>query len=222
MREPMPRLSISPTVGQWLGAVAVWTGLCGPVHAQLPEPLPDRPQASGIEQRLRQLEEVNARLLEQLQRDREQSDRRYGELDERYLRDCEESARRYVELESRYRELERQIGEPRPAAEAEGAAASRDATARSSDLGRPAEVGRTFPVPELRSTSETNSESRAHCGGCRRAARRTSLSWRPETFMRAAVLPGSRCNAVEAATSAFRVAASMVGKSLTFQAFFAS
>jgi phosphate-selective porin OprO/OprP len=52
-------------------------------------------------------------------------------------------------LESRYRELERQIGEPRPAGEAEGAAVSGAATARSSDLGRPGEVGRTYPVPEL-------------------------------------------------------------------------
>jgi phosphate-selective porin OprO/OprP len=149
MRKPISRLSIGPTIGSWLTALAAWAGFCGLAQGQLPEPLPDRSQPSALEERLRRVEEGNARLIEQLKRDREESARRYGELDERYHRDREESTRRYGELEDRYRELQRRLGEPRPAAEAERARLPGEATTRSSNLGRPGEVGRVHPTPEL-------------------------------------------------------------------------
>jgi phosphate-selective porin OprO/OprP len=131
MRKLIARLRIGTTLGPWLAALAAWVGPCGLAQAQLPPPLPDPRQASALEERLRRVEEVNVRLLEQLQRDRE------------------ESARRYGELEDRYRELQRRLGEPRPATEAERAPAPGEATPRSSHLGRPGEVGRTHPVGEL-------------------------------------------------------------------------
>ena len=131
MHKPMPCLRTGPTFGPRLAALVAWAGLCGLAHGQLPEPLPDRSQATGLEERLRRVEEVNTRLLEQLQRDREESTRRYGEL------------------ENRYRELQRRLGEPAPAAEAGEASASApgEAKTRGSDLGRPGEVGRAYPVP---------------------------------------------------------------------------
>ena len=104
---------------------------CGLGHGQPTAPLPDSPQATALEERLRRVEEVNARLLEQLNSDRE------------------ESARRYGELEDRYRELQRRLGEPRPAAEAEAAPAPGETTARSSHLGRPGELGRPHATREL-------------------------------------------------------------------------
>ena len=70
------------------------------------------PPGDRLEERLRRVEEVNARLLEQLNRDREESARRYGQLEDRYRRDREESARRYGELEDRSRELQRRLGDP--------------------------------------------------------------------------------------------------------------
>jgi phosphate-selective porin OprO/OprP len=84
-----------------------------------------------VEQRLRRLEEVNARLIEQLKHDREESDRRYGEL------------------EGRYRALQSRLGEERPAAATESVPVSGEASTRSSNLGRPGELGRTYPGPEL-------------------------------------------------------------------------
>jgi phosphate-selective porin OprO/OprP len=131
MRKPIPCLPIGPTLGAGIAALAAWAGLGGLAHGQVPEPLPDRPQASALEERLRRIEEINARLLEQLKRDREESARRYGELEERY------------------RELQGRLVERRPAAEAGGALAPGEAKPRSSDLGRPGEVGQTYPVPEL-------------------------------------------------------------------------
>ena len=52
-------------------------------------------------------------------------------------------------MEDRYRELQRRLGEPRPAAEAEATPASGETTTRSSHLGRPGEVGRPHPTREL-------------------------------------------------------------------------
>ena len=81
--------------------LAVWAGTCGLAHGQTPAgPPPDLPQSSALEERLRRVEEMNARLLEQFKSDRQ------------------ESARRYGELEDRYRELQRRLGEPRAAADA--------------------------------------------------------------------------------------------------------
>ena len=59
---------------RWLAVLAVWAGTCGLAHGQTPAgPPPDPPQSSALEERLRRVEEVNARLLEQLNRDREES-----------------------------------------------------------------------------------------------------------------------------------------------------
>ena len=131
MRKPISRRSAGRTLGGGLAALVAWTALCGIAHGQLPDPLPDRPQASTLEERLRRLEEVNAGLLEQIHRDREESSRRYGEL------------------EDRYRELERRLGDARPRAEAESTPEAGEGTTRSSNLGRPGEVDRTHPVREL-------------------------------------------------------------------------
>jgi phosphate-selective porin OprO/OprP len=131
MRKPIPHLSLGTSLTFWFAALATWVGLGGHAHAQLPEPLPDRPPPSAVEERLRRLEEVNARLLEQLKRDRADSDRRYGEL------------------EDRYRELQTRLGESRPAGEPERAPSAGEGTTRSSDLGWPGEVGRSHPVREL-------------------------------------------------------------------------
>jgi phosphate-selective porin OprO/OprP len=149
MRKPIARLWIGPTLRPWLAALAALAGPCGLVHGQLPGPLPDPLQATALEARLRRVEEVNARLLEQLKSDREESARRYSELEDRYRHDREESARRYGELEDRYRELQRRLGEPRPATEAETAPAPGERTTRSSHLGRPGEVDRAHDTPEL-------------------------------------------------------------------------
>ena len=125
MRQPPARLRIGTNLGVWLPVLTVWAGTCGLAHGQTPAgPPPDPPQSSALEERLRRVEEVNARLLEQLNRDREESTQRYGALEGRYRRDREESARRYGVLEDRYRELQRRLGEPRPAAEAEATPAS--------------------------------------------------------------------------------------------------
>ena len=149
MCKPIARLRLGRALGCWPAVLAVSAGYCGLAHGQPPAPLPDPPQATALEERLRRVEEVNARLLEQLNRDREESARRYGQLEDRYRRDREESARRYGELEDRSRELQRRLGEPRPAAEAETAPAPGERTTRSSHLGRPGEVGRPHPTREL-------------------------------------------------------------------------
>ena len=129
---PIARLQIGHALGTWLVALASLAGSGGPAHGQLPEALPDPPPATTVEERLRRLEQVNAQLLEQLNRDREKSDRRYGEL------------------EDRYRELQRRVGEPRSAAtEAESAPAPGESTGRTSHLGRPGEVGRNSATREL-------------------------------------------------------------------------
>ena len=127
MCKPTARLRIGRDLGAWLAVLAVSAGNCGLATASHLQPPPDLPQAT-LEERLRRVEEVNARLLEQLKSDRE------------------ESARRYGELEDRYRELQRRLGEPRPAAEAETSPATGETTTRSSHLGRPGEVGRPHPT----------------------------------------------------------------------------
>ena len=85
MRQPTARLRIGTNLGAWLAVLAVWAGTCGLAHGQTPAgPPPDLPQSSEVEERLRRVEEMNARLLEQLKSDRQESARRYGELEDRY------------------------------------------------------------------------------------------------------------------------------------------
>jgi phosphate-selective porin OprO and OprP len=131
MRKPIARRWICPTLCTWLVALAAWAGPCGFAHAQPPPSPPDPTPTTTVEERLRRLEEVNARLLDQLKRDREESDRRYGEL------------------EGRYSELQRRLGESRSDAEAETAPTPGETTTRSSHLGRPGEVGEAHPAREL-------------------------------------------------------------------------
>jgi len=131
MRKPIARSWICPTVGSWLVGLAGWAGPSGFAQGQPPASLPDPLPPTTVEERLRRLEEVNVRLLDQLKSDREESDRRYGEL------------------EGRYRELQSRLGEPPSAAEAETASAPGETTARSSHLGRPGEVGRAAAMREL-------------------------------------------------------------------------
>jgi phosphate-selective porin OprO/OprP len=131
MRKPIARYRIGRALVPWLAALAAWAGPFGVAQGQPPGTPPDPPQPTTLEERLKRVEEANARLLEQLQRDREESARRYGALEERY------------------RELQRRLGEPRSAAEAETPAAPGEATTRSSHLGRPGEVGRAHPTREL-------------------------------------------------------------------------
>jgi phosphate-selective porin OprO/OprP len=131
MQKPIARRWIGPTRGHWLLALLAWIELCGIAHGQVPEPLPDAPQPSTLEERLKRLEESNARLLERLKSDRQESDRRYSAL------------------EDRYRELQRRVGEPGGASEAENAPEADDEASRTSHLGRPGEVGRTHPTDDL-------------------------------------------------------------------------
>lgn len=131
MRKAIARLRLGTITGLWLAALLTWLGLCGPAHGQ-PAESPPRVAPATLEERLRRVEELNARLLEQVKSDRE------------------ESARRYNELEGRYRELQRRVGEPRPAAAAAAAApAQGESTGRRSHLGRPGEVGEASPTREL-------------------------------------------------------------------------
>ena len=60
-------------------ALALLALAAGPAAAQLPEPLPD-----STEERLRRLEEMNAKLLDRLERDRNEAERRYRALEDRY------------------------------------------------------------------------------------------------------------------------------------------
>ena len=92
---PTDRLRIGTNLGAWLAVLAVWAGTCGLAHGQTPAgPPPDLPQSSALEERLRRVEEMNARLLEQLKSDRQESARRYGELEDCFKSDRQESARR--------------------------------------------------------------------------------------------------------------------------------
>jgi phosphate-selective porin OprO/OprP len=131
MSKPIARLWIGRTLGPWLAAFAVWAVPCGVAHGQQSAPLPDPLPVPSVEERLRRVEEVNAHLLGQMKRDREESDRRYGEL------------------QDRYRELQRRLGEQPTTGEAENSPASSETTSRSSHLGRPGEVGRVHPIREL-------------------------------------------------------------------------
>jgi phosphate-selective porin OprO and OprP len=140
MRTPIAGKRIGRTLGLGVGTLIAWAGLCGLAHGQLPPALPDPPQATTVEERLRRVEELNARLLEQLKSDRAESNRRYGDLEERY------------------RELQRQVGEPRTGGEtgsvselgsAAGVPELGESTSRSSHLGRPGEVDREHPTRGL-------------------------------------------------------------------------
>lgn len=107
-------------------AVALTVCAAAPARGQLPVPLPNAPSPS-IEDRLRQLEESNARLRDRLELDR-------GEAD-----------RRYQELEGRYRELLRRVEEPKGESgveSSESAEESETSGARVSHLGRPGDLGR--------------------------------------------------------------------------------
>lgn len=129
MRRPMAHSLVWRNLGPWLAALAVWASARGLARAQTAEALPDPPGAISVEDRLRQLEEVNARLLERLDHDRYESDRRYRELEQRYV------------------ELQRHVGELRedagpPPEEPTGQAVEDDG--RASHLGRPGELGRSM------------------------------------------------------------------------------
>jgi phosphate-selective porin OprO/OprP len=131
MRKHVAPLRIGPILGSWLAVLVALAGPHALAQGQLPAPLPDAAPPSSVEERLKRLEEVNAGLLEQMKRDREESDRRYGELQDRYS------------------ELQSRLGEPRMGAEAGTAPVRGEVTSRSSHLGRPGEVGRVLPVREL-------------------------------------------------------------------------
>jgi phosphate-selective porin OprO/OprP len=131
MRKPSVCRGIGAIFGPWLVAVAAWTGLCGLARGQTTAPAPNQPQATTLEERLRRVEEMNARLLDQLKRDRDESDRRYGEL------------------EDRYRELQRRVGESGNGAEPETRREPERASSSVSDLGRPGELGRVWPTPAV-------------------------------------------------------------------------
>ena len=85
----MPRPTAHPLVGRslgpWLAALAACASSCGLARAQTSGAPPDPPGAIALEERLRRVEEVNAKLLERLDSDRHESDRRYRELEQRYL-----------------------------------------------------------------------------------------------------------------------------------------
>lgn len=119
--------------GLWLAALFAWAGTIGLAHGQSTDSSPEASREAKLEERLKRLEDANNRLHEQLNSDRENS------------------ARRYNALESRYRELQRRLGEPRPAAEAETEAtpAEGETMGRRSHLGRPGELGRASPTREL-------------------------------------------------------------------------
>src|SRR3954471_1867817 len=127
MRRPTPHPLVGRSLSPWLAALAACCLSCGLARAQTSGASPDPPGAIALEERLRRVEEVNARLLERLDRDRHESDRRYRELEERYL------------------ELKQHAGEPRrdarPTPEDQPGQAGEDA-GRTSHLGRPGELGR--------------------------------------------------------------------------------
>jgi phosphate-selective porin OprO/OprP len=149
MRKPIARFWIGPPFGALIATLAVCSCFTPLAYGQQAAPLPDPLPATTLEERLRRVEEVNARLLERLNRDREESTRWYSNLENRYRRDREESARQYRELENRYRELQGGLREPRPGAEAESAPETGEPNSRSSHLGRPGEVGRAHPAREI-------------------------------------------------------------------------
>jgi phosphate-selective porin OprO/OprP len=149
MRTAIGRGWIGPTLRPLLAALVAGAGSCGLALGQSPPPAPDPPQTTALEERLRRLEEANARLHEQLKRDRDDSARRYGELEDRYHRDREDAARQYSELQDHYRELQRRLGEPRSGAEAETGPAPGETAGRASHLGRPGELGQPAATREL-------------------------------------------------------------------------
>ncbi|WP_406699871.1 porin [Singulisphaera sp. Ch08] len=138
MRRLLARCRNGLLLGLWLTPLVWGNWPESVVRAQEPTPQPAAvsPQPA-VEERLRRLEEVNARLLERLDRDRD------------------ESAQRYRELEGRYLELQRRLGEPPPPPtssskrETEESSESGEATARRSHFGRPGELGKHPKVREL-------------------------------------------------------------------------
>lgn len=133
MRQTITRCRNCLTFGLWLTILGGGHGVESPACAQEPTPKVAVSPSPAVEERLRRLEEVNARLLERLDRDRD------------------ESAQRYRALEERYRELQRRLGEPpsTPAPKADVPPEAGEATARRSHLGRPGELGRALSVREL-------------------------------------------------------------------------
>lgn len=134
MRESIDHRRFAP----WLAMLAILAAPCrGDAQAPAPPAPAPAPIADATEERLKRLEEVNARLLERLDRDRDEADRRYRDL------------------ERRYQDLQRQVAEPRPGpapppARPEPAQSAEDeASGRSSHLGRPGELGRRSPIREL-------------------------------------------------------------------------
>ncbi len=142
------RRGIVRALGTWFAFLAAWAGPAETARTQPPLPRPAE-SPSSVEERLRRLEAVNTELLDRLDR-----------LD----RDRDESDRRYHELEGRYNELRRRVGETGPDAEPEGArpeggsgpsdgpegaGEAGEGGGRISHLGRPGELGRGLAVPEL-------------------------------------------------------------------------
>ena len=95
MQKAIGHRGIGRAFGMCLAVLAAWAGPGEAARAQPPAPRPAE-SPSSVEERLRRLEAVNTQLLERLDRDREESDRRYRELEGRYI------------------ELKRRVGEPGP------------------------------------------------------------------------------------------------------------
>ncbi|AGA29319.1 OprO/OprP family phosphate-selective porin [Singulisphaera acidiphila] len=133
MRQTITRCRNRLTFGLWLTILGGGHWVESSACAQEPTPKAAVSPSPAVEERLRRLEEVNARLLERLDRDRD------------------ESAQRYRVLEERYRELQRRLGEPpaTPALKADVPPETGEATARRSHLGRPGELGKALSVREL-------------------------------------------------------------------------
>ena len=77
MRQSITRSRNSLTFSLWLTVLGGGNWVGSPVHAQQPTPKVAASPSSAVEERLRRLEEVNARLLERLDRDRDESAQRY-------------------------------------------------------------------------------------------------------------------------------------------------
>lgn len=141
MRKPTSYRRFGLSLALWLAAFGALTSPREPVRAQTPGPAVSA--ESDIQERLRRLEAANARLLERIDRDRD------------------ESSRRYRELEGRYLELQRRVGQPDAAREPDAPArpgvapgaddpdASDGSAGRVSHLGRPGELGRTHTAINL-------------------------------------------------------------------------
>lgn len=138
MRQTIARGRDRLVLGLWLIVLGGMNGDRSSVQAQSPTTSKaEGPSSSAVEERLRRLEEVNARLLERLDRDRDESAQRYRALEERCL------------------ELQRRLGEPvqipstKTAPETGEPSEAGDRTVRRSHLGRPGELGKRPSFREI-------------------------------------------------------------------------